>query len=169
MSFNTYSKIPSNFKVLDLVSKKNIDYSHDKKRARALIFLSSTCPCSKGFFNHLNELNKKYSEKVEFLAFHSAKFVPDEKAAKYIEKYEFSFPVFADKSLKFANLTKALKTPHVFIYSSSDELLYEGGVANSRDPKRAKEFYLADALSEIANNKPVTKKQTRALGCFISR
>jgi len=48
-------------------------------------------------------------------------------------------------------------------------VVYEGGVDDSADAAEAEKHFLADALAEIKNNKPVTMAKTRSLGCVIKR
>lgn len=169
LSLSVFGGIPKTFTELNLVTNQVLKFETNQSKSRVFIFLSSTCPCSRNFFDYLNELQTKYKDHVQFVGFHSSKFIKDEKAMKYLSKYTFNFPVFRDQGLKYANSLNALKTPHVFVVSSEDKILFQGGVADSRDPKRADEFYLNDALLSLSKNKEIKNKIVRTLGCYIQR
>lgn len=151
----------------DLISNKEITIK-SKKKVGVFYFLSATCPCSKGTFEYLNNLQKKYPN-FQFMGFHSNKMVSRGVAQNYFSKYEIEFPIFFDKKLNFANKFNALKTPHVFVLDERGEILYHGGVTNSRFFKNAKKFYLEEALKEIDQGKKPSKQFARALGCYIER
>jgi hypothetical protein len=53
--------------------------------------------------------------------------------------------------------------------SNKNEIIYNGAVSNSTFPEDASEFYLKNALSEVASNLPIKKPTTKTLGCFIVR
>ena len=166
---SVFANFPTSFQEYNLVSKKVEKFQSNKDKNRVLIFLSSTCPCSRNYFEYLNKLSHKYQKSTQFIGFHSSKFIKDDKASKYIDKFKFDFPVYADRSLKYADKLKALKTPHIFVLGKSGKVLFQGAVADSRDPSRAKEFYLNDALKSLSQNKEIKNKYARALGCYIER
>lgn len=148
--------------------KKTKDISKTTKKVGVFYFLSATCPCSKGTFEYLNDLQKKYPS-FQFVGFHSNKMVSNKVAETYFSHYKIEFPIYFDKSLKFANKFEALKTPHVFVLNEKGEILYHGGVTNSRFFKNAKKFYLEEALKDISLGHKPKKQFARALGCYIER
>ncbi len=160
--------------ILDLIkdqkslTSKQINSDSQKKLATVIYFLSSTCPCSQGHFDHLNSLQKSYPE-FQFIGFHSSKSTPLKRAKRYFDQFTIDFPIYLDKKLKVANLLKALKTPHVFVLNKKGDFLFQGGATNSRNPKRADQFYLQKALRELKEGKPIETKVARALGCYIQR
>jgi len=156
-----------NLEGFNLISKKNEVFKSNKK-VGVFYFLSATCPCSKGTFEYLNELQKKYPN-FQFMGFHSSKLVSSNVAQNYFSHFDINFPILLDKKLKYANKFEALKTPHVFVLGEKGEVLYHGGVTNSRFFKNAKKFYLENALQEIASGKVPSKQYARALGCYIQR
>lgn len=156
-----------NFKGQDLVRNLKIEKNKNSK-VGVFYFLSSTCPCSKGYFKYLNDLQKKFPQ-FSFMGFHSSKSISIEVAQKYFDKHEIEFPILFDKDLKYADMFKASKTPHVFVLNENGEVLYHGGVANSRMIKNAKTFYLEEVLTDLNENKKPRHSYARALGCYIAR
>ncbi len=149
-----------------LLNGKSVSSLNTKDRNTVVFFLSASCPCTKNHIPYLQELGKKYPN-FQFLGVHSNANETYEGAQK--EYKDFSFPIAYDKDLKIADQFKAVKTPHVFIINPKEEILFHGGVTNSTDPKRAKSFYLKNALEDIVNKREVSQKFAKALGCYIIR
>ncbi|WP_052590566.1 redoxin family protein [Halobacteriovorax marinus] len=137
-----------------------------KEKKLVVFFLSASCPCTKKNIPYLQKLSKEYSH-FQFIGVHSNANENLDLAKK--EFSNFDFPIAYDEKGEIADQFKATKTPHVFVVSASDEILYHGGVTNSIDPKRAKNFYLDNALKDITNHKEVRQKFAKALGCYIVR
>ena len=155
------------FEGYNLVTKKEI-LIKQTKRISVFYFLSASCPCSKSTFDYLNELQRKYPD-FQFMGFHSNKAISRGVAETYFSNYEIDFPILLDRKLKFANMFKALKTPHVFVVNNNGDVLYHGGVTNSRFFKNAKSFFLEEALKDIKNGINPKRSHARALGCYIAR
>ncbi|MBT4762299.1 MAG: redoxin domain-containing protein [Bdellovibrionaceae bacterium] len=156
------------FKGIDLTSNINYEKKLGLKKPIVAYFLSTGCPCSQAHFDHLNQLQKKYPQ-FDFIGFNSSKEVTQEDARKFYSQYKIDFPILLDKELKYANEYKAVKTPHVFIVGANGKTLFQGGATNSRDPGRASEFYLKDALASISTNTEVKVKDSKTVGCVIKR
>lgn len=157
----------SEFSGFNLLSGNEETISLEKKHLVAL-FLNRSCPCSQAHFDHLNKLSKKYKNFL-FVGLHSNKNTNQQTAMSYYQKFKVDFPIFEDKSLQFANAFNALKTPHVFVVNPEGKIEYQGGATDSRNPKRAQQFYLQKALEEISQGKPVSNPITKTLGCYIQR
>lgn len=131
-------------------------------------FLNGRCPCSQSHFSHLNSLQKKYSD-FDFVGFHSNKNMNKEMAIEKFSKFNISFPIFIDQDLKYANILKAAKTPHVFVLNMKGDIVYQGGATNSRNPNRVSKFYLRDALESMNLGQKPLIKIGKILGCYIER
>ncbi len=153
----------------DLYQPKNITFPSLKSKATVVVFLSAKCPCSASHEPVLKGLSEKYSQAgIEFVAVHSNQNETAEQAKEHFKSAGLSFPLIEDRGAKIANELKALKTPHAFIIQNG-KIVYEGGVDDSSDAAEAEKHYLANALEEIKNNKPITVAKTRSLGCVIKR
>ena len=135
-----------------------------------VVFLSTRCPCSARHREGLNQLVLKYSgQGFQFVGIHSNQNETEEEGKSTFTPTLYSFPVLRDKKALIAEHLGAIKTPHAFILGTQPEPLFEGGVSNSVDPERATEFFLENALADLAQGNPVSRKQARALGCMISK
>ncbi len=133
-----------------------------------LVFLSAKCPCSNSHISQLRELAKKYPQ-FKFFGAHSNGDEAPTDARQYFTGANLSFPVLSDPRAKLADQFKAFKTPHAFILNAAGETVYQGGVTNSSNASSATQFFLSDALTDIANNREVRIKEGRTLGCVITR
>ena len=153
----------------DLYQGKSITFPKKDSKAAVVLFLSAKCPCSASHEKLLKDMASKYSKDgFEFVAVHSNQDESIVLTKEHFKDANFGFPIVEDKGAKIANVLKALKTPHAYIIQK-DKVVYEGGVDDSADAGEAKIPYLANALAEIRENKPVTVAKTRALGCQIKR
>lgn len=157
------------FQAKDVLNQKSVSFPAAKAKASVVLFLSAQCPCSASHEKTIKDLSEKYSKDgFEFVAIHSNQNETVEATKSHFKDAGFSFPVLDDHGAKIANELKALKTPHAFIIQNN-KIVYEGGVDDSADAAEAKTPYLANALAEIKDNKPVTVAKARALGCQIKR
>ena len=173
------------FTASDLYQSKNITFPNPKAKASVLVFLSAKCPCSASHEPILKDLASKYAKDgIEFIAVHANQNEALEVTRSHFVRADvgagssaatvasvpasLGFPMVEDRGAKIANELKALKTPHAYIIQKG-KVVYEGGVDDSADAAEAEKHYLADALVEIKNNKPVTMAKTRSLGCVIKR
>lgn len=153
----------------DLYQNKEIHFPKKDAKASVVVFLSAKCPCSASHEKTISELAEKYSKNgFEFIGVHSNQNESVEVAKSHFKESGITFPIIEDHGSKISNQLKALKTPHVYIIEK-DKIVYEGGVDDSADAAEAKIPYLANALKELSENKPITVSKTRALGCQIKR
>jgi thiol-disulfide isomerase/thioredoxin len=168
VSFYFSSAHSSVIKGLDLRHNKNIEVKLSEKKSTVFYFLSAWCPCSQGTFDHLNKLQKEFPT-FNFVGFHSSIAIPTKDALDYFKNYKIDFPIIQDKEVIYADKYKALKTPHVFVYSPKGEVLFQGGATNSRMIEKADKFYLKEALSAIAKGEKPPVEHAKVLGCYIQR
>lgn len=146
---------------------QNIEFKNRKKPLVA-IFISKDCPCSKGNLSYINSLSREFPD-FDFIGIHSKRGTSDNEVREYLSDKKMNFDVLLDSDMKIATQFEALKTPHAYIVMPNGDVAYNGGITNTTFPENAKEYYLKNALSEIKNNRKVTKSETRTLGCFIVR
>lgn len=138
------------------------------KKNKVLVFINRTCPCTQQNIPYINELVKEFPQ-IEFIGVHSVKQTNLKLVDEVITEYKPQFTIINDENLAIANILKANRTPQIIVLNEENEILYNGGVTNRTNPKSADKFYLHQALLELAQNKPITEKETRSLGCVILR
>ncbi|MBC7386965.1 MAG: redoxin family protein [Cryobacterium sp.] len=143
-------------------------------KATVVVFLSAKCPCSASHESSLRSLATEYGAKgFQFIGIHSNRDETAEFAKAHFQSLHLPFPVIEDgqanETPPLATAYGALKTPHAFVVSPSGEILYSGGVDDSKDATRATKLFLKDALIAVATGKKPEVTESRTLGCVIQR
>ena len=169
-SLSTFaSEIISPFKALELTSNQIQQFDFSKASNPTVVaFISKDCPCSKGNIPYLKDLANQYKQ-FHFLVVHAKKDTTNLEVINYLKTNHVDFQAINDDKLSITNTFSALKTPHIYIVNQKNEIIYNGAVSNSTFPEDASEFYLKNALDNIANNQPIKKNETKTMGCFIVR
>ena len=162
---------------------KNVDgkfvSTDDYKNAKGfiVIFTCNHCPYAKANEQRIINLDKKYaSQGYPVLAINpnDALDYPEdsfENMAKRSKEKNYTFPYLLDASQEVAKRFGALKTPHVYLLKKTGkglEVAYVGAIDdNTEDEDQVKTRYVENAISEIESGKPVSIKETKAIGCSI--
>lgn len=167
----------------------NIDdkeYSFDdlkKENGLLVIFSCNTCPFvigngskSEGWENRYPELgviSKELNIGMVLINSNAAKRDDGDSFADmqnhYKQKGYNSFYVI-DLNSEMADAFGALTTPHVYLFDNNMKLVYRGAIDdNVKKSSDVKEFYLQDALNNMAAGNSIEPQTTRQLGCSIKR
>lgn len=93
-----------------------------------------------------------------------------EKMQDHAKKMNYQFPYVLDKKSELANKFGAKTTPHIFLFSNENKLVYKGSIDdNHKDIKSVKKFYLKDAIKQLIAKETVEPNETKAVGCSIKR
>jgi hypothetical protein len=157
------------FSAMELTTNQLQQFDFSKASTPTVVaFISKDCPCSKGNIPYLKELANQYKQ-FHFLIIHAKKDTSNLEVSNYLKANQVNFQAINDDKLSITNAFKALKTPHIYIINQKNEIIYNGAVTNSTFPEDASEFYLKNALKDIASNQPIKKNETKTMGCFIVR
>lgn len=168
-SYMSFAGLTTKLAGPDIVNENHINWNWpEAKKATVVIFFSAICPCSNNHVDYLKKLRTDFAD-YDFFGVHSNIDENREIVVNYFKKQEINFKVISDKNSSIANHLGALRTPHAYLISKQGEILYQGGVTDSSDPLKAKEFHLFDALISHKNNKEIKIKKSRVLGCEIAR
>ena len=92
------------------------------------------------------------------------------KMQDHAKKMNYQFPYVLDKKSELANKFGAKTTPHIFLFSNENKLVYKGSIDdNHKDIKSVKKFYLKDAIKQLIAKETVELNETKAVGCSIKR
>jgi peroxiredoxin len=131
---------------------------------KALVFISSDCPCSKAHIEHIKSVADENSSLNVFGV--ATEPMTKEKSIEYYKS--ISFPVIQDDQQVLVKKYKALKTPHLTLVDKK-QIIYQGGVTNSINPKYASKHYFKDVAQALTAKKPLPFNKGRSLGCYIKR
>ena len=157
------------FKLKDTNGKEQAYSSLKGEKGTIIVFLSIQCPVVKGYDARINQIAADYQAKgINFIGINSNS-TEDVAAVKAhaIEKYKF--PVLIDTGNVFADKLGANYTPEMFMFDSSNKLVYHGSVDNDRSGENVSAQFLRVAMDETLAGKPISKPETKAFGCSIKR
>lgn len=81
---------------------------------------------------------------------------------------KMNYPYVVDATSDVGRAFGATRTPEIYLFDSSDRLVYHGAVDdNAQDASAVSSHYLADALAEAGSGSAVSKAETRSVGCSI--
>jgi hypothetical protein len=75
-----------------------------------------------------------------------------------------------DNNSVLADAFGASRTPECYLFDKNGILVYHGAIDDSPgDPSQVKRHHLQNAIDEMVAGKEITVKETRSVGCSISR
>ena len=178
--FNTIeinSEMPSIDKKLQSVNGYSYSLgSISEKNGLIVIFTSNTCPFVikwEDRYTIIEDLAKKNNFGLAYINSNYKKRDGDdsfEKMKEHAKKYNYRAPYLLDTESKLANSFGAKTTPHIFMFNRENQLVYKGAIDdNYEDINKVKEFYLKEAMEQLANGKKIKVSETNPVGCSIKR
>lgn len=161
---------PSAFEGESLLTGKNVKISKADSNHKGLVmvFMSTKCPCSHSHADLIKKLAQQHKD-FRFLIVHSNADESKSEALTYFKIFSNPIEVLHDEKAQIADLLRAYKTPHTFVFDAKGEVIYRGGVTDSSNASSAERHYLAEVLQDISSGKTPRLNQSRTLGCVISR
>ncbi|MBC7466328.1 MAG: redoxin domain-containing protein [Bdellovibrio sp.] len=162
--------VPAEVKGENLVTAvaQSVTIKEIKEKGTVIVFMSAKCPCSNSHMPVVKKLSEQHND-FQFVVVHSNSDEPIKESSDYFKKANLPFTVIQDDEAKIADQFKAFKTPHAFVISPKGKILYQGGVTDSSNAEASSKNFLAEALNQISENKPVLVAEGRTLGCVILR
>ena len=144
------------------------------KKALVVVFWCNHCPYVKAYEGRMIEIQRDYADKgvqVVAICSNDASTHPEDSfpnMERNARQKGYNFPYLHDESQDVARAFGAEKTPHLFVFDSRRNLVYEGRIDdNHENPAAVKRRYLRDALDDILAGRPVREPLTFAIGCTI--
>ena len=167
--------MPKTSYVLNDISGKNITLADTKGEFGTLVIFScNTCPWVIRWEDRYISIAEKYAPKgIGIIAVNSNadRFKSSdsmEEMIKHANKENYNFPYAQDPMSELAYAFGATKTPHIYLFDKNDLLVYRGAIDdNAKDANSVDEPFLMNALDELLNGIPITKKTSKAIGCSI--
>jgi peroxiredoxin len=157
------------------VNNKDITLaSQAGKKGTLVVFTCNACPWAKAWESRVAEIgNAALAEGFGVVAINSND--PSMNAEdgyaemkKRSKSLKLAFPYVVDATSDVARAFGATRTPEAFVFDAEGKLVYHGTVDDSpKDVAAIKNFWLKDAVNEVAAGKAVTTAETKAFGCTI--
>lgn len=144
------------------------------ERGTAVVFWSNQCPWVDKYEQRLLSLAREFEAQgisVVLVNANDASAFPQESQERSQQRARaagYTMPYLVDTGSQLARAFGAERTPHVFVFDANRTVVYVGTVDDSPgDPANARENYLRDALSAVAQGESVAVPKTKAFGCMI--
>ena len=142
------------------------------QKATVLFFLTTECPIGNLYSPEINRIVGHYMKQgVTCHAVYAHETLAEIK--KHQREYKLSPGALLDPELKLAKLTGATVTPEACVLGPDGKVLYRGRIDDRavkfgtvRLEPRVRDLRLA--LDAVLAGKPVAKKFTKPIGCYIS-
>jgi len=137
-------------------------------------FSCNTCPWVEAWEDRYNSISKLAEENdigVIMLNPNAAirddgESMKDMQARAKSSGYDFYYAL--DEGAKLAEAFGATRTPDVFLFNSSMELVYTGAIDdNAKAAEEVEQPFLKNAIKNLVSGKEIDPKTTKALGCTI--
>lgn len=159
---------------LPLTDGSTFTLQPDPSKLTVVCFLGTECPMARVYSGRLSELQAQYGPRgVTIVGVMSNRQDSPEDVRNYIDSTNATFPIVVDKANVVADRYGATRTPEVYLLDGRLKLRYHGRIDDQYAPsvarKEAEREDLRAAIDELLAGKPVTVKETRALGCIIGK
>jgi len=169
------SKTLSSFRLYNTGTAKNIHLPGEGagKRFSLFIFLSPECPLSQNYLPLFNSLSERYTNDISFYGIIPGKSYSAKIISEFASGYNIQFPLMIDSSKSLSNYMKAAVTPEIILLNNKNILVYKGAVDDllaglGKRKVKATNEYLKNAIVQSLENKQVSVKRTKAVGCKIN-
>jgi peroxiredoxin len=141
------------------------------KKGTILVFLSTKCPFVNQFYkDRIGQMAKDFGSNGVNVVGINSNITENEKAADIktnAEEKGFAFPILIDQKSVIAAKLGATVTPEIYFFNAENKLVYRGAIDNDKSGENITANYLKDAVDAVVAGKPVTKAETKGIGCGI--
>ncbi|WP_018126314.1 redoxin domain-containing protein [Balneola vulgaris] len=141
-----------------------------------VIFSCNTCPAVSQWEDRLVQIsNIAKLNNIGMIALNPNERTRDrgeslEDMKKRAAKQSYNFYYALDKDHQIADAFGASRTPQVFVFNSTEQLVYIGAIDdNPRNATQVQEKYLEDAIQKMVAGQELIRTTTKLLGCPIKR
>ncbi|HJN90891.1 MAG TPA: redoxin domain-containing protein [Verrucomicrobiota bacterium] len=144
-----------------------------KTKAVVLVFVLRDCPVSNVYAPEMTRIHKEYSRKgVAIFLVHPDRDTDTKAARAHAKEYKLSAPLVLDHDHKLVRRAEAVITPEAAVFDAKGRLVYRGRIDNLYADYGKKRFNttrreLRETLDALLAGKPMTKRTTKAVGCYI--
>jgi hypothetical protein len=144
------------------------------KAGTLVIFTCDHCPFARGWEGRIVELGNAYVKKGVGVILINANDPSEHEEDGFAgmqaraKSADMQIPYVVDETSNVARAFGATVTPEVFLFDRHGKLAYHGAVDDNRkEPDKAQNHYLKDALDAVVSGKSPVPPETKSLGCGI--
>jgi peroxiredoxin len=158
-----------NFKLPDVNGKEQSFENLEGKKGTIIVFVSAQCPVVKAYNERISQLAADYKDKGINVVGINSNSTESVEWVKTHTTENYKFPVLIDKGNVIADKLSATSTPEMYLFDADNKLVYHGAIDNDKSATNITNNFLRTALDEFLAGKPITKAETKAIGCTIKR
>ena len=168
--------VMSDHKMADISGKEVSMKEAAKGNGLLVMFSCNTCPYvvkNEQRINNISEFASKLNVGVMIINSNEAyRGSEDSQEAmkEYAAEKKYNWYYVIDKNSEVADAFGANRTPECFLFNKQLKLVYHGAIDdNPSDESAVKRQHLREAISEMAEGKEISVKESRSVGCTIKR
>ena len=160
-------------RITDIDGKTHEPLTSGKTKAMVLVFVLRDCPVSNVYAPEMTRIHKEYSKKgVPIFLVHPDRDTDTKAARAHAKEYKLSAPLVLDHDHKLVRRAGAVITPEAAVFDAKGRLVYRGRIDNLYADYGKKRFNttrrdLRETLDALLAGKPLAKRTTKAVGCYI--
>ena len=136
------------------------------------VFTTTDCPISNRYAPEVQRLAAKFRSQAKFVLVYPVPSDTPDMIRDHKKKYAYTLESVRDTDQKLVKQTGVTVAPEVALMNGA-QLLYRGRIDDKyvelgRERSQPTTHDLEDALAAAIASKPVTVKETRAVGCFLT-
>ena len=144
-----------------------------EKKGVVIFFGSPFCNTSNTFLPEINAITEAFEDRFTFYLVHSEADLELTQVMEHKELLKVRPLALLDRKQLLVKRTGARITPEVVVFSRDGQTLYQGRINDlylgpTKRQRKATTSDLRDALTAIAEGKPVPAPRTEAVGCKIA-
>ena len=135
------------------------------------VFTTTDCPISNRYAPEIQRLAAKFGSQAKFVLVYPVPSDTPDMIRDHKKKFAYIFESVRDTDQKLVKQTGVTVAPEVAVMNGA-QLLYRGRIDDKyvelgRERSQPTTHDLEDALAAAIARRPVTVKETRAIGCFL--
>ena len=163
-----------NFTLSDYRGKSHSLSDFSDAKIVVIAFLGTECPIVKLYAQRLQELAERHEDHgVVVIGIDSNQHDSLAEMEHFARTHQLQFPLLKDPGNRIADPFDAQRTPEVFVLDSQRKVRYHGRIDDQYTYEtqrfRKEHDYLATAVKELLENRPISTPETEVAGCQIGR
>lgn len=141
--------------------------------AIVLVFTTTDCPISNRYAPDIQDLAARFQKQgIAFTLVYPVSLDTPAVIREHVKKFGYAMPAVRDTAQELVKHTGVTVTPEVAVIGPGGQVLYRGRIDDryidfGKDRPHPTERSLERALEAVAQGKPVTVRETKAVGCFL--
>jgi AhpC/TSA family len=159
--------------VTDLDGKPLDPFRAANGKIVVLLFVRTDCPISNRYAPTVQRLSAQHAKDATFFLVYPSKRETPDAIRKHDREFGYQLAALRDPQHVLVKQSEAQITPEAAVFDTSRRLVYHGRIDNLYEDfghtrKTPTTHELADAIEAAIAGKPLSGKQTPAIGCYIS-